>query len=125
MTITHATPRFGTSTMPCCGRTPYEVAIDDRMTSDARLVTCRPTAPAVPAGVETFIAIRRTDGEAIYSELGWVDAGREEAPSWEPAEVDSEDTDEGPVGYELVRMWVEPLERRQYEAGKQVPSDGG
>jgi len=38
--ITHQCPPDGSGIMPCCGRTPFEVALDERMTLDASLVTC-------------------------------------------------------------------------------------
>lgn len=33
-------PDNGGGLMPCCGRTPFEVARTDRMTEDPALVTC-------------------------------------------------------------------------------------
>ena len=38
--VTHQVPPDGSGLMPCCGRTP--VPGTDRMTADARLVTCTP-----------------------------------------------------------------------------------
>ncbi len=40
MTITHACPPDGSGIMECCGRTPFEVSMSDRMTEDSVLVTC-------------------------------------------------------------------------------------
>ena len=37
---THACPPGDSGTMPCCGRTPFEVPGSDRMTLDPALVTC-------------------------------------------------------------------------------------
>lgn len=37
----HACPPDGSSTMPCCGRTPFEVPPTDRMTVQPELVTCQ------------------------------------------------------------------------------------
>jgi len=41
MEITHRCPPKGSGTMPCCGRTPFEVPRTDRMAIDGRLVTCQ------------------------------------------------------------------------------------
>jgi hypothetical protein len=38
--VTHRCPPEGSGIMPCCGRTPFEV-LDDRITLDDSLVTCR------------------------------------------------------------------------------------
>ena len=38
--ITHRCPLKGSGTMPCCGRTPFEVPRHHRMTLDPKLVTC-------------------------------------------------------------------------------------
>ena len=37
---THRCPPDGEGTMPCCGRTPFEVPRSGRMTEDASLVNC-------------------------------------------------------------------------------------
>jgi hypothetical protein len=37
----HAYPRHGSGLTPCCGRTPFELPRDDRMTEDPARVTCR------------------------------------------------------------------------------------
>lgn len=37
----HRCPPTGSGLMPCCGRTPFEVPLTDKMTEDARLVTCK------------------------------------------------------------------------------------
>lgn len=42
MTI-HQSPPNGAGTMPCCGRTPYEASLADRMTLDSSAVTCART----------------------------------------------------------------------------------
>ena len=39
--LTHRCPPGREAVMPCCGRTPFEVPMTDRMTVDAKLVTCR------------------------------------------------------------------------------------
>jgi hypothetical protein len=39
---THRCPPEGSNVMPCCGRSPYEVPLKHRITTDPRLVTCRP-----------------------------------------------------------------------------------
>ncbi len=38
--VTHTCPAWGASTMPCCGKTPFEVPRTDRMTTVASRVTC-------------------------------------------------------------------------------------
>ena len=38
--VTHRCPPEGSGTMPCCGRTPFEVPRWHRMTLDPELVTC-------------------------------------------------------------------------------------
>lgn len=38
--VTHACPPPGTTEMPCCGRTPFEVSVINRITDQAALVTC-------------------------------------------------------------------------------------
>lgn len=38
--VTHRCPPDGSGTMPCCGRTPFEVSRRDRMTVHDDLVTC-------------------------------------------------------------------------------------
>jgi hypothetical protein len=38
--VVHRCPPEGTSVMPCCGRTPFEVATTDRLTVHAEHVTC-------------------------------------------------------------------------------------
>ena len=48
--VTHACPQKGSEIMPCCGKTPFE-ALNDRMTCDPTLVTCRAHKPA-PSGDE-------------------------------------------------------------------------
>jgi hypothetical protein len=40
--MVHACPPEGSSDMPCCGRTPFEVPAYDRITADEDLVTCHP-----------------------------------------------------------------------------------
>lgn len=40
----HACPPEGSGIMPCCGRTPFEVPLTDRMTSTER-VTCTGVLP--------------------------------------------------------------------------------
>lgn len=39
--VTHFAPLFGAAVMPCCGRTPFEVGADARITVDRNAVTCR------------------------------------------------------------------------------------
>lgn len=39
--LTHGCPYLGGHVTPCCGRTPFELPVTDRMTVDPRLVTCR------------------------------------------------------------------------------------
>lgn len=38
--LSHSCPTGDSGVMPCCGRTPFEVSRDDRMTLDESLVTC-------------------------------------------------------------------------------------
>lgn len=38
--VVHQCPPGDSGTMPCCGRTPFEVSRWDRMASDPELVTC-------------------------------------------------------------------------------------
>lgn len=52
---THACPADGAAVTPCCGRSPFELPMTDRMTLDPALVTC-PLAP--PRRVQ----LRRTKG---------------------------------------------------------------
>lgn len=58
---------------------------------------------------EHFEAIRRTDGEPIYGEFGWV-----AATDWTAAEEDADGDATAPVEYERVRMHVESVEKRKY-----------
>lgn len=39
-TVVHACPPQGSGLMPCCGRTPLEAPIEDRITEYGPLVTC-------------------------------------------------------------------------------------
>lgn len=39
--VTHQCPAWGAATMPCCGKTPFEVPRSDHMTVKVYLVTCR------------------------------------------------------------------------------------
>jgi hypothetical protein len=39
-TVVHQCPPPDSGTMPCCGRTPFEVKRTDRITMDEHLVTC-------------------------------------------------------------------------------------
>ena len=41
---THACPPLGSGSMPCCGRTPFEVPRSHRMAVDMDLVTCGTSA---------------------------------------------------------------------------------
>jgi hypothetical protein len=40
VSLVHMTPPQGSSVMPCCGRTPYEVPHTDRMNEDPARATC-------------------------------------------------------------------------------------
>ena len=40
ISVTHTTPPQGSSVMPCCGRTPYEVPHTDRMNENPARATC-------------------------------------------------------------------------------------
>lgn len=44
----HACPPAGSATMPCCGRTPFEVALSERMSADPSAVTCSRRDPDCP-----------------------------------------------------------------------------
>jgi hypothetical protein len=72
---------------------------------------------------EAFYAIRRTDGEPIWGDFGWITASGPD--DWEAAELDSEYADDA-TEYELVRMTVEPVAVRAYprcrESGCDVPA---
>ncbi|MGE0402976.1 MAG: hypothetical protein AB7T06_40090 [Kofleriaceae bacterium] len=37
----HACPPAGAAVTPCCNRIPFELSRGDRMTLDARLITCK------------------------------------------------------------------------------------
>lgn len=39
--ITHACPPEGSGLTPCCGRSPFELPMTDRMTLEPELVNCR------------------------------------------------------------------------------------
>ena len=39
--LVHACPPGDAATTPCCGRTPFELPLNDRITADQALVTCR------------------------------------------------------------------------------------
>jgi hypothetical protein len=38
--VIHICPPKGWFTMPCCGQTPFDTPLTDRMTMDPGLVTC-------------------------------------------------------------------------------------
>lgn len=40
--VVHLAPADDESVTPCCGRTPFELPLMDRLTNDNPLVTCRP-----------------------------------------------------------------------------------
>lgn len=40
--VIHLCPPGDSNVMPCCGRTPHEVPVWHRLTTDAALVTCDP-----------------------------------------------------------------------------------
>lgn len=64
---------------------------------------------------EKFFAIRRTDGESLYDEFGWMSCDGPD--DWEVAEQDSTDwaDDESePIEYEIVEMTVRSLEKRAF-----------
>lgn len=48
MTTTHACPPDGSGLTPCCGRTPFELPHDDRMTTKPDRVTCRSRRKSEP-----------------------------------------------------------------------------
>lgn len=70
---------------------------------------------------ESFLAIRRTDGELIYGEFAWLEAPGFAGDPWRGWDDMRDDEDE-PVEYELVRMIVKPIERRTYPA---IDAEGG
>ena len=43
--VTHRCPPEGSGVTSCCGRTPFELPMTDRMTLDPALVTCSPALP--------------------------------------------------------------------------------
>lgn len=45
----HACPPKGSGVMPCCGRTPFEVSLTDRMTLEPDRVTCRVCTKCPPS----------------------------------------------------------------------------
>lgn len=69
--VTHRCPPLGASCMPCCGRTPFEVPSNHRMTEDKRRVTCKGATPgadfsfceSVHAGSQSRWHIRKLTGE--------------------------------------------------------------
>ena len=44
--VVHASPEIGAAEMPCCGRSPFEVPMTDRVTLDPERVTCRKMPPS-------------------------------------------------------------------------------
>ena len=63
-----------------------------------------------PPKVESFYAVRRTDGEYM-SDYSWQPASHPN--DWQYAEDDADCSDE-PVEYEIVRMVVEPVAKRTF-----------
>lgn len=59
--------------------------------------------------VETFYAIRLTDGELIYGEFTWMAADHRD--DWTVAEESDHDE---PTEYEIVEMIVRPIARRTF-----------
>lgn len=49
--IVHACPPDGSGLTPCCGRTPFELPLGDRISSEAP-VTCTPPAVVAEPGKE-------------------------------------------------------------------------
>lgn len=62
-----------------------------------------------PARAESFLAIRRTDGEPVWDEYSFVDGGLDAKP-W--GSFPDDVADDEPTEYELVRFHVETVERR-------------
>ena len=99
-----------------CGYIGHLREAESNAETDARVHRCdapppTPEPPAEPAKRETFLAIRRTDGERIFGEFWWMEAPSDDPwRGWEP----ESDVDECPVEYEAVRMIVEPVARRTY-----------
>lgn len=54
MTI-HRCPPVGSDIMPCCGRSPFEVPMDDQLTTDDGQVTCHLTAEVMAVAPDTLI----------------------------------------------------------------------
>jgi len=48
--VVHRCPPLGHVVTPCCARTPFELPLTDRMTTDDNSVTCR--GRAVPSSKE-------------------------------------------------------------------------
>ncbi len=57
--IVHACPPEGSGIMPCCGRTPFDAPLTDRMTLDPALVTCGRDRD--PREVAAFLAAFRAE----------------------------------------------------------------
>lgn len=47
-TIIHACPPYGSGLMPCCGRSPIDVPLTERISMDGTAVTCAGTQKALP-----------------------------------------------------------------------------
>jgi hypothetical protein len=47
-TIVHACPPEGSGLMPCCGRSPIDVPLTERISMDGTAVTCAGTRKALP-----------------------------------------------------------------------------
>lgn len=61
---------------------------------------------------ESFLAIRRVDGLPIFDEYAWMPATEGPDP-WDGWRHE-DDTEDGPVEYELCRLEVRPVSRRRY-----------
>jgi len=62
--VVHHCPEEGQSQTKCCGRIPFELPLDDRMSSDPRAVTC-------PTGTGTIERhVRIDDVKAHINKLG-------------------------------------------------------
>ncbi len=63
--MVHACPPGGSGLTPCCGRTPFELPLTDRISSEAP-VTCRPAVEAQPGNdTKTPVVAYRSTGARV------------------------------------------------------------
>lgn len=60
--VTHASPLPGRAKTSCCGKTPFDLPRDDRLTNDIAEVTCGVTAYATGGRREFTFYLHSSDG---------------------------------------------------------------